>query len=99
MVATAIEALLLHPAVSDELDETAIADFLVHNRYSDFAATAFAAVRRLPPAHLLVWRDGNVSVRRYWRQPEWEPIARLPRARGPRGSLPRAAHRRRSPTA
>jgi asparagine synthase (glutamine-hydrolysing) len=79
LVATAIEALLLHPAVSDELDERAVADFLVHNRYEDMDATIFADIRRLAPAHRLTWRDGQVSLRRYWRQPRWEPLARFGR--------------------
>ena len=29
--------------------------------------TFFAGVERLPPAHVLRWQDGRVSMRRYWR--------------------------------
>ena len=36
-------------------------------------------VRRVPPGHVLMWRDGHVTLRRYWRQPEWEPLARFSR--------------------
>jgi asparagine synthase (glutamine-hydrolysing) len=79
LVASAIEALLLHPAISDELDERAIADFLVRDHPSDFAATTFAQIRRVPPGHVLMWRDGHAAIRRYWRQPEWEPLARFSR--------------------
>jgi asparagine synthase (glutamine-hydrolysing) len=79
LVASAIEALLLHPGVSDELDEQAIAEFLIRDRPSDFAATTFAHVRRVPPGHVLTWRDSHVTVRRYWRQPQWEPLARFSR--------------------
>ena len=74
LVATAVDALLLHPAVSDELDEEAIADFLLLGHYSDFEATAFERIRRVPPAHVLTWQDGDVRVRRYWRMPRWEPL-------------------------
>src|SRR5204862_5694714 len=52
LVATCLEALLSHPATSHALDEQAVADFLVFGDYTDFGATAFAAVRQLPPAHL-----------------------------------------------
>ncbi len=61
LVAMALDALLLHPGVSDELDEDAIADFLVMGR-GDFAATTFRSIRRLPPAHAASWADhGSVN--------------------------------------
>jgi asparagine synthase (glutamine-hydrolysing) len=31
--------------------------------------TLFAGIRRLPPAHLLVWQDGTATLRRYWQAP------------------------------
>jgi asparagine synthase (glutamine-hydrolysing) len=31
--------------------------------------TLFSGIRRLPPAHLLVWKDGAATVRRYWEPP------------------------------
>ncbi len=77
-VATVIDALLLHPAISDALDESAISDFLAFGLQTDSSATAFAAVRQLPPAHLLVWSAGTIRVRRYWELPRLEPLARLP---------------------
>ena len=30
------------------------------------SASAFRAVRKLPPAHTLVWQDGRVELERYW---------------------------------
>lgn len=30
---------------------------------------AFAGVRKLPPAHVAVWRDGALQLRRYWSPP------------------------------
>lgn len=76
LVATALDALLLHPSVSDELDEAAIADFLVIGQ-GDFAATTFRSIRRLPPAHAMEWVNAGLLVRRYWRQEEWPPLLRL----------------------
>ena len=29
--------------------------------------SAFKAMRKLPPAHVLTWQDGRSSTRRYWR--------------------------------
>lgn len=48
---------------------------------------AFRGVRKLPPAHVLAWRDGEVTLRRYWSPPatgslrigEEEAIAELRR--------------------
>ena len=59
-----------HPTVSDELNEQAIADFLVFDYNHEIATTTFADIRRLPPAHTLVVTSGGVVVRRYWSLPE-----------------------------
>ncbi len=55
-----------HPSVSAALDDTAIADFLLFEMHQDPAATAFADIRRLPPAHCLTWTAEGSKVRRYW---------------------------------
>ena len=34
--------------------------------YSPTAKTAFEAIRALPPAHTLRWRNGQTSIERYW---------------------------------
>jgi asparagine synthase (glutamine-hydrolysing) len=78
LIATSLDALVGHAAVSDALDEQAIADFIAFGYYTDLSATVFAAVRQLPPAHMLTWEAGEMRVRRYWTLPEWEPLARLP---------------------
>lgn len=79
LVATDIDALLLHPGVGDALDESAISDFVAMGHYADRGATAFASIRRLPAGHTLTWAEGNVRVRRYWQLCEWEPLARFAR--------------------
>lgn len=58
-----------HPGVSDDLNELAVADFLLFGFNRDTAATTFAGVRRLPPAHALSAGAGTVRVRRYWSLP------------------------------
>lgn len=77
LVATGVDALRLHPAVSDHLDDTAIADFLAFGMPTDPAATTFAVLRRLPPAHLLTWAAGAVRVRRYWQLDAWRRLERF----------------------
>lgn len=73
-----LDCVRLHRAVSGELDEGWIADFLVHGgTQSD--ATVYAAIRQLPPAHWLLMEDGQVTVQRYWQLPT-EPM-RLPSTR------------------
>ena len=63
---------------SDALDEQAVADFLLTGQAGSFGTTAFAAIRRLPPAHAMRWSDGRLQLRRYWEAPEFEPLLRLP---------------------
>ena len=79
LVSSALDALLLHPRVSDRFDEDALADFVLAGRASDFGATAYADIRRLPPAHVLSWSRGRVALRRYWHQPVSGPLMRFDR--------------------
>lgn len=79
LISTTLEPLVTHPAIRDSLDEQAIADFLAFGHYTDPSATAFTAIRQLPPAHMLTWVDGEIRVRRYWRAREWEPLTRFAR--------------------
>ena len=58
-----------HPRVSSELDDLAIADFLLFEMNQDPAATSFRDIRRLPPAHCLTAERGSVRVRQYWSLP------------------------------
>lgn len=75
-----LDAVRLHPAVSSALDEGWIADFLLHGESHAPESTVYAAIRQLPPAHLLVVEGGKMRVRRYWSLPEAaEPL----RLRGP----------------
>src|SRR5262249_8283436 len=64
-----LNCLRLHPAISDQLNDRAIADFLLFEHNQDLSTTAFADVKRLPPAHLLTCAAGAVRVDRYWSLP------------------------------
>lgn len=65
-----LDCVRLHPSVSDELNENAIADFLAFDFNQDPESTAFSAVHRLPPAHVLTLTAAGLSVRSYWSLPE-----------------------------
>jgi asparagine synthase (glutamine-hydrolysing) len=67
-----------HPAVSDRLNDLAIADFLLFDINQDAATTAFAEIRRLPAAHSLRCERGAISIHRYWTLSVTEPV-RFPR--------------------
>jgi len=64
-----LNCIRLHPSVSDELNEAAIADFLLFGLNCNNATTSFRDVRRLPPAHFLVVSANDLQIRRYWTPP------------------------------
>ncbi len=64
-----LNCMRMHPAVSSELDDLSIADFLLFEMNQDPAASAFAAIRRLPPAHCLRASSEGVRIRQYWTLP------------------------------
>ena len=55
-----------HPAVSSELNEQAIGDFLLSGANLEISTTAFADISRLPAAHVLTYQAGVVQTRCYW---------------------------------
>lgn len=61
-----LNTLRLHPAVSDELHEPTIADYLVFGLNQDLSSTTFRDIRRLPGGHTLSICKDSISVRRYW---------------------------------
>lgn len=73
-----LDAVIAHPEVGiDELDEGAVTDYLSSGVTEDAAATIYAHVRRLPPAHVLrCGEDGRVMLERYWTLPAHVPRPR-----------------------
>jgi len=59
-------AILVDPEVPRTVDYQAIDSFL-HYNYVPHPRSAFAALRKLAPAHTLAWQQGRVSTRRYWK--------------------------------
>jgi asparagine synthase (glutamine-hydrolysing) len=63
-----------HPAVSRELNDSAIADFLLFGVNQDATSTVFRDIRRLAPAHSMTWSNDQMDCRRYWTLPIDEPL-------------------------
>jgi asparagine synthase (glutamine-hydrolysing) len=64
----------IHPAVSDRLNDLAIADFLLFECNHDSATTSFADIQRVPPAHCASWSRDGLRLRCYWGLPIDEPL-------------------------
>jgi asparagine synthase (glutamine-hydrolysing) len=64
-----LNCLRMHPEVSDDLNDLAIADFLMFGFGQDPATTPFADIHSLPPAYYLNWRQGRLEISRYWTLP------------------------------
>ena len=75
-----LDCLRLHPAISDRLNDSAIADFLLFGMNYDPASTSFADIRRLPRAHSLRWSASGLQLREYWR-PSTDRAIHYPRRR------------------
>jgi asparagine synthase (glutamine-hydrolysing) len=58
-----------HPEINEELNEEAIADFLLFGLNCNNATTTFSDVQRLPPAHSLTVDANGSQIRRYWTAP------------------------------
>ena len=58
-----------HPDVSGELNDSAIADFLLFGLNLDETTTTFRDVQRLPPAHCMTVSRSGLELRQYWTPP------------------------------
>jgi asparagine synthase (glutamine-hydrolysing) len=64
--ASEVRAVLQDEDVPRDVDHDAL-DCYLQYQYVPAPLSAFAALRKLPPAHRLAFQDGDVAVRRYWR--------------------------------
>ena len=63
--ASEIKALLACDEIEPELDPAALREFL-SLLYVPNPGTMFKRILKLPPAHLLFWRNGNVQIEKFW---------------------------------
>ncbi|HEX9483044.1 MAG TPA: asparagine synthase (glutamine-hydrolyzing) [Gemmatimonadaceae bacterium] len=60
-----IKAILASGDIAARFDDTSLPEYL--SSHSTFGAkTMYAGIRRLEPGHTLTWRDGQVTIERYW---------------------------------
>jgi asparagine synthase (glutamine-hydrolysing) len=69
-----LDCIRQHPAVSNKLNDQAIADFLLFELNQDAATTSFADIQRLKPAHRAVWSLDGLRISRFWTMPVDEPV-------------------------
>jgi len=75
-----LDCVRMHPAVSSELNDLAIANFLLFRYQPKLDITSFADIRALPPAHTLTWEHGAVLTKRYWELPTEQEFIRYRRS-------------------
>jgi asparagine synthase (glutamine-hydrolysing) len=63
--ASELSAILKHPSVSREIDPLAVDAYFAYG-YIPAPLTIYRDVRKLPPAHYLVWENGEIKLQRYW---------------------------------
>jgi asparagine synthase (glutamine-hydrolysing) len=65
LLASEVKALLVRPDVRRELDLDGVDEFLTYE-YVIAPRTILKGIHKLPPGHYLTYRDGQVTVKRYW---------------------------------
>ena len=71
MFGSEIKSFLAHPEFQKELNADQLELYLSY-QYSPGENTFFKGVKKLLPAHWLEWKDGSVTVQRYW-EPSFTP--------------------------
>ena len=71
MFGSEIKSFLAHPEFQKELNADQLELYLSY-QYSPAENTFFKGVKKLLPAHWLEWKDGSVTVQRYW-EPSFTP--------------------------
>ncbi|MGC9665574.1 asparagine synthase (glutamine-hydrolyzing) [Planosporangium sp. 12N6] len=61
-----LKSLVQDPAVPRRLDLVAMHHYLTY-QYVPAPWSIYEGISKLPPGHLLVWQDGRVDIRSYWR--------------------------------
>ena len=77
LFASEIKSLLIDPSVKKDIDYTALHHYLTY-QYVPSPLTAFLSIKKLPPAHILIYERGNLTVKRYW-ELSYESKLKLPK--------------------
>ena len=65
MIGSEIKSFLAHPEFRKELNTAALENYLTF-QYSPTKETFFKNVYKLLPAHYFIYKDGKMSIKRYW---------------------------------
>lgn len=65
MFGSEIKSFLEHPNFNKELNQEILEHYLSF-QYSPCEETFFKGVYKLPPAHYLIYQNGNIEIKRYW---------------------------------
>jgi asparagine synthase (glutamine-hydrolysing) len=63
--ASEIKSLLKDPALKRNLDYSAIHHYLTY-QYVPSPLSIFKDIKKLPPAHVLIYEGGDLTIKRYW---------------------------------
>jgi asparagine synthase (glutamine-hydrolysing) len=63
--ASEMKAILTDPQFPRDMDEGAMVSYFTLS-YIPAPLTIFASIRKLMPGHTLTWKDGRISMRKYW---------------------------------
>ncbi|HXH09632.1 MAG TPA: asparagine synthase (glutamine-hydrolyzing) [Alphaproteobacteria bacterium] len=66
LFASEIKAILQDPTVPTTVDPHAVDAYLAF-QFVPHPLTIYQAIRKLPPAHRLIWERGNITIEPYWR--------------------------------
>jgi asparagine synthase (glutamine-hydrolysing) len=73
LFASEAKALAAHPALRPEVDDAGLAAYLTFE-YLPGELSMFRGVKKLPPAHALVYAEGRLAIRPYWDLPMGESL-------------------------
>lgn len=65
LFASEIKSLLFDPELPQEIDKTAIHHYLTYG-YIASPRTVFPHIKKLPPAHYLVFKNNSIKIEKYW---------------------------------
>lgn len=60
------KSILLHPDVPRQMNKKAL-HLHLNLRYTQGNETLFDGIKRLPPAHYAIFKDGNLELKNYWK--------------------------------
>jgi asparagine synthase (glutamine-hydrolysing) len=75
-VSNTLNTIRMHPEVSDELDDLAIADYLLFRTNENKSGTTFKNIKHVPAAHYLLIENGHFTVQQYWQLSPREELYR-----------------------